>query len=169
MALHSDLTPKQQADLDLLEKLVVVLRDYLMDKEEVNHLVESEEYEDTQLHMYIMMALDCYNTSVTPISIRSSLSEFPSLTLLLEGAAIYALKSSIFKYIRNSFQYNDAGVQASVEEKAGEYERTVQRMLAEFTQKAQAIKEHINLEGCYGGFNSEYLNLYIVGRRTRKV
>lgn len=163
------LTPQQQKDLELLEKLAIILRDFLMDTAEVNHLIEDEEFNDSKLQMCLLMALDSYNTSITPISITSTISTFPSLSLIIEGGAIYALKSAIFKYIRNAFGYNDAGVQVSVEEKSAEYERTLQRMLSEWTEKCMRLKEHINLEGCYGGFSSEYLNIYIVGRRTRKI
>ena len=140
-----------------------------MDTAEINHLIEGEEFDDSKLQMCLLMALDAYNTTITPISINSTLSTFPSMSLMIEGGAVFALKSSIFKYIRNAFGYNDAGVQVSVEEKSAEYERTLQRMLTEWNEKCMRLKEHINLEGCYGGFSSEYLNIYIVGRRTRKI
>lgn len=161
-----NLLPRIAPELDRLEKLVMILRDYLMDKEEVNHLIEGEEYTDEQLQGYILLALDYYNTAVTPLAISATVMTFPSLSLWLDGAAIFALKSSIYKYNRNAFQYNDSGTQVMVEEKSGEYERTLSRMITEFRAAAQAIKENINLEGCYGGFSSEYLNLYIVGRRN---
>ena len=162
------LTAKNKKDLELLEQLTLILRDYLMDEEETNHLIEGQEFSDKKLSMAILLALDYYNSTITPLT-TVALDAFPSLSLLLDGAAIFALKSAIFKYLRNALNYNDAGVQVSVEEKAAEYERTLSRMLQEFNSKAQAMKESINLEGCYGGFNSEYLNLYIVGRRMRKV
>lgn len=158
--------PKLLEKLDRLEKLVLLLREYMQDNTETNHLLENEEFTDKQLHNFLLMALDYYNNMVTPISIKSDIMHFPSLVLWLEGAAIFALKSSIFKFIRNSFQYNDSGVQVAVEEKAGEYERTLQRMMTEFTQAARMLKENINMEQCYGGFSSEYLNLYTAGRRN---
>lgn len=162
------LTAQEKVDLDLLEKCVIVLRDYLMDTEEVNHLIEGEEYTDQKLSLCLLMALDAYN-SIPPISLRATVQSFPSLNLFIEGGAIYALKSSVHKWIRNAFQYNDAGVQVSVEEKSAEYERTVQRLMTEWNANARAIKQSENLEGCYGGLNSEYLSLYVISRRTRKV
>jgi hypothetical protein len=162
------LTAKNKKDIELLENLTLILRDYLMDEVGVNHLIEGEEFTDKKLALSIILAVDYFNTSITPLT-TTPMDQFPSLSLLLDGASIFALKSAIFKYIRNAFQYNDSGVQVAVEEKAAEYERTLQRMMNEFNTKGQAIKESQNLEGCYGGFNSEYLNLYIVGRRLRKV
>jgi hypothetical protein len=153
-------------EADRLTKISLILRDYLRDSEETNYLLEGEEYSDNQLRTYTLLALDYYNSSITPISIRADVMTFPSLSLWLDGSAMFALKSSIFRYCRNAFTYNDSGVQVSVEEKAAEYERTVQRLIQEFDSKARAIKEHINLEGCYGGFSSEYLNLFIVGRHN---
>jgi hypothetical protein len=161
------LTPKEQSDFALLEKLSTVLRDYMSDYPEQNHLIEGSEFSDTQLVSFLLMTIDKFN-SIPPITMRSGLADFPSLTLLLEGAAIYALKSAVFKYIRNAFQYNDSGVQVAVEEKAAEYERTIQRMLTEWMESAREIRQNLNLESAYGGVQSEYLNLFIVGRRTRK-
>ena len=164
------LTLQMKAELDLLEKCTIVLRDFLQDFEEINHLVEGEMYTDQQLMTYLLMGgVEAYN-SIPPISLRANLVGFPSLNLLIEGGAIFALKSSIFRYRRNAMNYSDAGVQVAVEEKADEYERTVQRMLQEWMLSAKSIKQSVNLESCYGaGLNSEYLNLFVVGRRTRKV
>lgn len=154
------------AELDRLEKLVIALRDYLMDHEENNHLIEGQEFTDKQLQTFLLLALDYYNTAITPLAIQATVMTFPSLSLWLDGASIFALKSAIHKFNRNSFQYNDSGTQVVVEEKAGDYERTLQRLITEFRSSAQAIKENINLEQCYGGFSSEYLNLYVAGGRT---
>ena len=159
------LTARQVDALKRLEMCAIILRDFLMDHEELNHLIEGEEHTDQKLHSYLLMAIDSWNT-ITPITITADIFTFPSLTLLIEGAAIWSLKSAIFRYLRNAFQYNDSGVQVAVEEKAAEYERTLQRALTEWETKALKVKEHINLEGCYGGFSSEYLELYIIGRRS---
>ena len=156
--------PKVSQEIDRLGKLVVALREYMQDNEETNYLIEGQEFSDKQLQTFILLALDYYNTAVTPLAISATIMTFPSLSLWLDGASIFALKSAIHKFNRNSFQYNDSGTQVAVEEKAQDYERTLQRVLAEFRTSAQAIKENINLEGCYGGFSSEYLNIYAVGR-----
>lgn len=158
--------PGFSQERDRLEKLVVALRDYLMDHEENNHLIEGQEFTDKQLQTFLLLALDYYNTSVTPLAIRATIMTFPSLSLWLDGASIFALKSAIHKFNRNSFQYNDSGTQVVVEEKASDYERTLQRLINEFRMSAQAIKESINLEQCYGGFSSEYLTLYVAGGRV---
>lgn len=158
----SNMTP----EMDRLEKLVIALRDYLMDYEENNHLIEGQEFTDKQLQTFLLLALDYYNTAVTPLAIKAGIMSFPSLSLWLDGASIFALKSAIHKFNRNAFQYNDSGTQVVVEEKAADYERTLQRLINEFRMSAQAIKESINLEQCYGGFSSEYLSLYVAGRRN---
>lgn len=160
------LDPRTEEQLDRLEKLVNILREFLQDEAETNHLLEDTEFSDKQLRNFLLLALDYYNNVVTPISIRADVLTFPSLSLWLDGAAIFAMKSAIYRFQRNSFQYNDSGTQVAVEEKAGEYERTLQRLMAEFTQASRMIKENINMEQCYGGFSSEYLNLYTAGRRN---
>jgi hypothetical protein len=151
---------------DRLRKMVVALRNYLQDDAETNHLIEGEEFSDTQLQTFLLMALDYYNNVITPISIKATVMTFPSFALWMDGASVYALKSAIHRFNRNSFQYNDSGTQVAVEEKAVDYERTLQRALQEFRSSAQAVKENINLEQCYGGFSSEYLDLYIIDLRT---
>ena len=166
-----DLEQRLAPENERLELLTIILRDFLMDKEEVNHLIEGEEFSDQKLRSCLLLSLDYYNSCIQPREVSATVMTFPSLSLWLEGAAIYALKSKIFSYIRNAFMYNDAGVQVSVEEKAAEYERTVQRMLGEYIKTAQNIKENINLTACVGSFSSEYLQLYIIGRRniSRKI
>ena len=154
------LAAKSTPEQERLEKMAALLRDYIMDFEEINHLNEGEEFTQNQLILYVIMAHDAFNTQITPIT-NFTILDFPSLSCWLDGAAYYAMKAAVFKYIRNAFQYNDSGVQVAVEEKAAEYERTLQRLEQRFFDAGQRIKEHINLEGCYGGFNSEYLNLYI--------
>ena len=155
-----------QAELDRLEKMTLILRDYLMDDEEKNHLIEDEEFTDLQLRGFLLLALDYYNTAIPPLAIGATVMTFPSISLWLDGASMFALKSAIHKFNRNSFQYNDSGTQVAVEEKAGDYERTLNRIIQEFRVSAQQIKESINLEQCYGGFSSEFLNLYVVGKRN---
>lgn len=169
--MDKQLEPRVKEQNDRLETLIIVLRDYLMDHAEINHLIEGEEFSDNQLRTALLLALDHYNSRITPISITATVMTFPSLSLWLDGGAVYAIKTAIHKYIRNAFQYNDASVQVAVEEKSGAYEQTLQRLLTEFTDSCRAVKENINLESCYGGFSSEYLALYIVGRRNiaRKV
>lgn len=163
---HKKVDTSDNIKIDRLEKLVNILRDYLQDEAETNHLLEDVEFSDKQLHSFLLLALDYYNNAITPISIRADIMTFPSLALWLDGAAIFAMKSAIFRFQRNSFQYNDSGTQVVVEEKAPDYERTLQRAMNEFIQTAKMIKENINLEQCYGGFSSEYLNLYTSGRRN---
>lgn len=155
-----------QATMERLAQLVDILRDYIQDDADTNHLLEDVEFSDKKLLSFLLLALDYYNNVVTPRSIQATVNTFPSLSLWLDGAAVFALKSAIFRYQRNSFQYNDSGTQVVVEEKAGEYERTLQRALNEFMQACRQIKENINMEDCYGGFSSEYLNLYTAGRRN---
>lgn len=155
-----------EVEQERIATLVNILRYYLQDFQEENHLLEKEEFTDNQLRTFLLMTLDHYNNRITPLAIQSKVMTFPSLTLWLDGAAIYALKSAIFRFQRNSFQYNDSGTQVMTDEKAPEYERTLQRMLAEWTQDARSTKESINLEGCYGGISSEYLRLYTIGYKN---
>lgn len=157
-----DKKPSEKS-LERLQIISNILRTYLQDFEENNHLIGKEEFTDEQILTFLLMAMDQYNNRVTPVSIKADVMTFPSLTLWLDGAAIFALKSAIFKFQRNSFQYSDGGTQVVTDEKAPEYERTLQRMMAEWTQDARLVKESINLEGCYGGISSEYLTLYTSG------
>lgn len=159
----SDPVNNNDKELERLQIISNILRTYLQDFEENNHLLGKEEFTDQQILSFLLMALDHFNNRITPVSIKVKVMEMPSLTLWLDCAAIYALKSAIFKFQRNSFQYNDGGTQVVTDEKAPEYERTLQRMLAEWTQDARLVKESMNLERCYGGISSEYLRLYMSG------
>lgn len=156
---------QQEREVERLDQLIVVLRDYLQDYAETNHLNQAQEFSDSQLKGFLLLTLDYYNNVITPIGIRAGVMDFPSLSLWLDGATVFAMKSAILRFQRNSFQYRDGDTQVAVEEKAAEYERTLQRALSEFSQAARMVKESINLEQCYGGISSEYLRLYTSGRR----
>lgn len=158
--------PSKTTNIAAQERLTIlvnVLRDYLMDWEESNHLIESREFTDNQLRSFLLMALDFYNTRITPMSIQSTILDFPSLTLWLDTASMFALKSIIYRFNRNAFQYNDSGTSVSVEEKGPMYEATMQRIMQEVITACKSVKENINLENCYGGFSSEFLNMYVPG------
>ena len=146
-------------DSPLTEKLIMMLRTYLSDSAEDNTLIAGSENDKERLLLCLVLAVDDFNRSITPITAHT-LENFPSLTLLMEGAAIQSLKQAIFKYIRNSLQYNDGGVNVSLMEKSQEYETALRRMSDMYYTRAQRLKEAMNLEQCYGGVSSEYMDLY---------
>lgn len=143
-----------------VEKLIRVLRSYLRDDSTENSLIDGSENDKERLLLCLVLAVDDFNKSVTPIT-SYTLERFPSLTLLLEGAAIQSLRQAIFKYIRNSLQYSDGGVNISLMEKSTEYENVLRRMSERYYSRVQKVKEALNLEACYGGTDSEYMNLYL--------
>lgn len=153
-------------EIERIQIMTGILRDYLMDNEENNHLIEGQEFSDNQLRNFLLLTVDYINTHIPPVSLKVSVRGFPSVAMWLDGASMFALKSAIHKFNRNAFQYNDSGTQVAVEEKAGDYERTLARITSEFRASVQSWKESSNLEQCYGGFSSEFLNLYVIGKRN---
>ena len=75
-----------------MERLIPLLREYLGDYAENNHLLQAEEFNDKKLSLCILLALDMFNNTIMPRT-SISLETFPSLDLMLEGAALDTLET----------------------------------------------------------------------------
>lgn len=142
-----------------LEDFRIILANFLRDHPRVNKLIKGCEFEPGDLDLFIIMALDDFNSTPPPLGVRG-LENFPSYYLLLMGAAIQALTSSAFAKLRNQLAYSDSGLSIDEDAQGPAYIQMRAMLSQEYETKKLNIKRAINVNRCYGGTPSEYSLIY---------
>lgn len=142
------------------DDMVETLRRFLKDYGELNRILDRDrELEDDDLEQALEMAVDEFDMMPPILSIDFSVDNFPSKSLLLHGAAIWALESAGILQSRNRLNYSDGGIQVQVSDKAQSYQSWIQMFLQRYQRRAKQIKRQLNLERAYGNVHSEYLDV----------
>ena len=139
-----------------LEKAKEYLRLFLMDTEELNRLLRRKEIDDKRLDLAIQLCISDWNTT-TPRIGTVTVGTFPSLYLLIHGAAIQCLKMAGLYQSRNELTYSSGGSSFVRANKTAYYQSWIQNFSAEYETKKMNLKMQQNIEAAYGGgFHSEY-------------
>ena len=131
------------------------LRLFLRDTPELNRLIRKEESNDEDLQFYIDMAIDDWNTTA-PVLSMYGIQNFPSLYLLMHGAAIQALKSQGLQQARNELNYQSGGSSFVRSNKSGIYQSWLINFSNEYELKKRNLKIFQNVGRGWGGVASEY-------------
>jgi hypothetical protein len=139
------------------EKALEYLRLFLMDTEELNRLLRRKEIDDTRLEFALQMTISDWN-STTPLIGAVSYANFPSLYLLIHGAACTCLKMAGLYQSRNELTYNSGGTSIVRSNKTPYYQTWIQNFAAEYEAKKLNLKLQKNVDGAMTGtgFHSEY-------------
>lgn len=139
-----------------LEQFVGVVRMYLRDSPELNRLIQGEEHSDRLIAWAIIDALEDFN--VTPPFTAYQLTNFPSKSLLRQGAVINLLESVGLLMTRNHLNFSDGGIQVGVSDKTPLIQSWIQLFTNKYEDRKNKIKIALNIEnGWGGGIHSEYL------------
>lgn len=139
-----------------LDKAKEYLRLFLMDTEELNRLLRRKEIDDKRLDLAIQLCISDWNTT-TPRIGTVTVGSFPSLYLLIHGAAIQCLKMAGLYQSRNELTYSSGGSSFVRANKTAYYQSWIQNFSAEYETKKMNLKMQQNIESAYGGgFHSEY-------------
>lgn len=139
-----------------MNKAKKYLRLFLMDQPELNRLVRGYETDAERLELAIILAIDDWNIT-TPVLNPVGIGNYPSLFLLLHGAAIQCLKMSGLYQSRNELSYNTGGSSFIRANKTPYYQSWIQNFASEYESKKSNLKMQQNIEAGYGmGFGSEY-------------
>lgn len=139
-----------------LDRVREYLRLFLMDTEEMNRLLRRKEIDDKRLDFAIQMCISDWN-STTPRTTAVGIGNFPSLYLLIHGAAIQCLKMAGLYQSRNELTYSSGGSSFIRSNKTGLYQSWIQNFSSEYETKKQNLKIQGNVESAYGGgLHSEY-------------
>lgn len=143
-----------------MDKAREYLRLFMMDTEELNRLLRRKEIDDKRLDLAIQLCISDWNTT-TPRLAPVSIATFPSLYLLIHGAAIQCLKMAGLYQSRNELTYASGGSSFVRANKTAYYQSWIQNFSAEFEQKKMNLKMQQNIESTFGGFgfHSEYAQI----------
>ncbi len=141
------------------EKARKYTRMFLMDNEEMNRLLRRKEIDDDRLDMAIELTISDWNTT-TPVIGKTTIANFPSLYLLIHGAAIQCLKMAGLYQSRNELTYSSGGSSFVRANKTPYYQSWIQNFASEYEAKKLNLKIQKNVESMYGdGFFSEYYSI----------
>lgn len=140
------------------QQLVNRLRDFLDDTVEQNDLEGVEESTDGELYQALRDTFEEINYGFEPVTLNyNDLKEIPWPVLRL-GATLSVLISKGIGSARNTLTYNDAGgITVKDKDKFGRYTVWFNTLLAQYRRMATGMKRTKNLEGAYGGIDSEYM------------
>jgi hypothetical protein len=148
-----DVPPREQ---ERMKKARKYLRLFTMDTPELNRLIRGNEIDEDRLELAIVLTISDWNTT-TPVLGSVTLGNFPSLYLLLHGAAIQCLKMAGMYQSRNELTYSSGGSSFVRANKTPYYQSWIQNFASEYEAKKLNYKIQRNVEGAYGqGFGSEY-------------
>lgn len=132
------------------------LRLFTMDTPELNRLIRDYEIDEDRLELAILLTISDWNTT-TPVIGKVTLGSFPSLYLLIHGAALQCLKMAGLYQSRNELTYSSGGSSFVRSNKTPYYQSWIQNFASDYEAKKLNYKLQKNIEGAYGdGFSSEY-------------
>jgi len=113
------------------------------------------ELDDEHLRFAIDMAISDWNSTMPPLPPKS-IETYPSLYLLMHGAAIQCLKMGGIRQSRNQLDYSSGGSSFSRSNKTGLYQSWISLFQNEYEMKKRNHKIAQNINRGYGGVHSEY-------------
>jgi len=141
-----------------MEKAKRYLRLFMRDTPQLNRLTRKEESDDTLLEFAIEMCISDWNTS-PPLIGAVNICNFPSLFLLMHGAAIQILSTQGLLQARNQLQYNAGGSSFMRSDKTNIYFQWMTAFDNKYQLQKRNVKISQNIEGGWGGVDSEYMRI----------
>lgn len=133
-----------------------LLRLFLNDTAELNRLIRVEESPDPKLDLAIALAISDFN-STPPLLGDVTITNYPSLFMMIYGATIQVLRSAGLLQSRNELVYSSGGVSVRIFDKTQLYQSWIAQFSAEYERKKQNYKIALNINGAMaGGVGSEY-------------
>lgn len=137
-----------------------LLRLFLNDTAELNRLIRQEESDTDKLDLAILLTIDDWNIS-PPLLSTVSIATYPSLYLLIHGAAIQTLKSAGILQSRNQLEYSSGGITVRTFDKTQLYQSWIIQFVNDYERKKIDLKKFLNIEASWpGGVHSEYQQIY---------
>ena len=138
-----------------MDKAKRYLRLFLRDTPELNRLIRKNESEDDMLEFGIEMAISDWN-STPPFIDSTNILNYPSLFMLMHGAAIQILTSQGLYQARNELNYNAGGSSFTRFNKSSYYMQWMLNLDNKYQVNKRNMKVHFNVSRGWGGVASEY-------------
>lgn len=133
------------------------IRQFIMDKPELNTLVDGVRFPDKLIDDTAIMVVDYYNSVPPPLSDMYTIENFPYAYVLLMGTVGMLLRGAAVGEASNNLSYSAAGVQVNDRDKAQIFTSAGTEMWNEAKQMIKDIKIGRNIAGAYGTKFSEYI------------
>ena len=140
-----------------------LVRAFLRDYAHKNRLVAGEESSNSDIDLGILLALDDFNFATVPLLGTRNLSNFPSISLLVLGAATWILKSAGILQTRNFLNFSSGGISAVFSDKTQAYQSWISLLQREYETKKAEVKMFLNIGGAYGSVATAYSGLSYYG------
>lgn len=132
------------------------IRRFMRDFPEYNVLLDAVEFTDddyADAKIFAVAEFNCF----TPVTTFLEAS-FPNDWLLLLGTCAHLMTSEAFLQLRNQVTYNDGGGinPVGIDDKFAAYLSLRNAVKAEWQERAQKVKQQLNMEGGYGSLPSGY-------------
>ena len=138
-----------------MERAIRYLILFLRDTAQLNRLIRKEESDKELMKFAIEMTISDWN-STSPFIDRVDINNYPSLYLLMHGAAIQILKSQGLYQARNELQYQAGGSSFMRFNKSSYYMNWMINLANDYEVKKRNMKIAKNINGGWGGVASEY-------------
>lgn len=130
------------------------VRETIQDKVGSNYLIDGEELSDTQINIAMEMTVSDWNS--TPPTAANSVAAFPYKHILLYGTLYRCFIGQAALIARNTFAFNDGGLNIPLEERFQLYQALATIYQTEYTSTMTKVKININMEEGWGSMGSDY-------------
>ncbi len=135
-------------NIDIPDQLIRDIRLYWGDMPEFNRLIEGTEISDEKLRLAVRLWIQHFN-KMPPILVDYEADDFPNYLVLFHGVTIELLKMAGIVHSRNFLNFNDNGVQFTVNDKATDYMQWISNYLQTHAQDVKDLKVALNAESAY--------------------
>ena len=146
-----------------MRRAVAMVRLYMRDYGHLNRLIEGEESDDRMIAWAILDTIEDFNVSPPHVG-TFGIDNFPSTSLVREGAVARLLQSVSILATRNYINFSDGGTSVSFTANIPLIQRMSEMLMNSYEQKKMQLKVAMNIEsGWGGGFHSDYALLGMGG------
>jgi hypothetical protein len=149
------MTEQSQVTTSRQERAKRYLRLFLRDTAQFNRLIRKEESDAELLTFALEMTISDWN-STAPFIDKVNIGNFPSLYLLMNGAAVQILKTQGLLQARNELNYSAGGSSFMRSNKSNYYLNWMINFANDYEVKKRNMKIFKNILGGWGGVASEY-------------
>ena len=133
------------------------IRAFISDFAQNNHLLDGEEFTDSEIVLAMDVAVDLFN--VLPPLFRHSRDTFPSKAVLMYGTLGCMFDGKAALLARNHLEYSDGGLTVPVEERYQLYRSLADGYKTQYQEMAAAYKIAVNMESGWGEVRSDYAGM----------
>lgn len=135
-------------ELEVPEYIIRDIRTYFGDLPEFNRLIEGTEISDEKLILAVRLWVTHFNKT-PPILAEQTVDDFEDPLILFHGVTIELLKMAGMVHSRNFLNFNDNGVQFTVNDKASDYLQWIGTYLQTHVEQVKDLKVALNADSAY--------------------